>query len=89
MNKKSFVAVLAVIVVATGLGLGGIIKLARASHAVPVPTIDKGTDTAIVEGMRSCIVTVSTQGLTNAGIDQAYRLCWNRAELIGKTHKGK
>jgi hypothetical protein len=66
-------------------------KLARASVAqqVEAGAVDKGTDGTIVETMRSCLVTVSTQGLTDAGVNQAYRLCWNRSELVGKKHKEK
>ena len=90
---KKFLVV-AAIAVMTPLVLAGFyttMKLARASSNLQgeVSAVNKGADTAIVEAMRSCIVTVSTQGLTNAGIDQAYRLCWNRAELVGKTHKEK
>lgn len=88
--KKKFLlsAVAAVVVVAAVFGMGAIIKMARASNAAQVVTTDKGADSVIVETMRSCIVTVTTQGLTDAGVNQAYRLCWNRAELVGKTHKG-
>lgn len=89
--KKKFlvVAVYAVVVAAAVLAAIVVIKLARASNAVQVSTIDKGADTVIVETMRSCIITVTTQGLTDAGVNQAFRLCWNRAELVGKTHKEK
>lgn len=68
--------------------MASIIKMARASNAAQVVTTDKGTDSVIVDTMRGCLVTVSSQGLTEAGVNQAYRLCWNRAELVGKTHKG-
>jgi uncharacterized protein YecT (DUF1311 family) len=88
--KKKFLlsAAAAVVVVAATFGMTSIIKMARASNAAQVVTTDKGADSVIVETMRSCIVTVTTQGLTDAGVNQAYRLCWNRAELVGKTHKG-
>jgi hypothetical protein len=92
VNKKSFVAVVAVVAVvvaAVGLDRFAIAKIASASHAVQTTTIDKGADTVIVDTMRTCIVTITTQGLTDAGVNQAFRLCWNRAELVGKTHKGK
>jgi hypothetical protein len=89
--KKKFLvsAVLAVAVVASFATIVGVLKMTRASEAVKVAPVDKGTDSVIVETMRSCIVTVTTQGLTDAGVNQAYRLCWNRAELVGKSHKEK
>lgn len=88
--KKKFLlsAAAAVVVVAATLGMTSIIKMARASNAAQVVTTDKGADSVIVETMRSCLVTVTSQGLTDAGVNQAYRLCWNRSELVGKTHKG-
>lgn len=90
-NKFLVGAVMAGAVVLTFAGFCGIMKMARASSHVQAEaaTANKGADTVIVETMRSCIVTVTTQGLTDAGVNQAYRLCWNRAELVGKTHKEK
>jgi len=69
--------------------MAGIIKVARASNTVQAATIDKGADSVVVETMRSCVLQMSSQGLTNQGVDQAHRMCWNRAELVGKTHKEK
>jgi outer membrane murein-binding lipoprotein Lpp len=91
--KKKFLvgAVMAGAVLLTFAGFCGIMKMARASNQVQAEaaTADKGANDTIVETMRSCLVTVSTQGLTDAGVNQAYRLCWNRSELVGKKHKEK
>lgn len=90
MKKKFLVnAAIAVTVVAAFAGMVWIMKLSHASEVVKVTAVDKGADSVIVETMRSCTVTITTQGLTDAGVNQAYRLCWNRAELVGKTHKEK
>lgn len=87
-SKFLLSAAIAVMAVAAVFGVYGTLKMARASNATQAVTVDKGTDSVIVEAMRSCLVTVTSQGLTDAGVNQAYRLCWNRAELVGKTHKG-
>lgn len=90
MKKKFLGIVLVTIIIGvTFLGMATVIRSAQARNTPPTTGGDKGADSVIVETMRSCIITVASQGLTNQGVDQAYRLCWNRAELVGKTRKEK
>jgi hypothetical protein len=65
------------------------LALANSARQVETPTIDKGTAEVTIETMRSCVMQASAPGVTSAGLDQAHRLCWNRAELVGKKHKEK
>lgn len=59
------------------------------AEPVVAKALDLGSEQTVVQEMRTCVMQVSSQGLTTAGLDQAHRLCWNRAELVGKKHKEK
>jgi hypothetical protein len=89
LKKKLAGAAIVVVLFAFGvLGMAGIVKMARASNAAQVQTaVDKSQAGTIVETMRTCVMQMSTQGMTSQGVDQAHRLCWNRAELVGKKHR--